>query len=69
LKNKINENGPQTASTADPVLANVKDGWHSAENKGNNDYRKKKKKFSRTQIFFPCGGMAVVKSLLYVNKN
>jgi hypothetical protein len=21
------------------------------------------------QIFFPCGGMAVVKSLLYVNKN
>jgi hypothetical protein len=21
------------------------------------------------QFFFPCGGMAVVKSLLYVNKN
>jgi hypothetical protein len=21
------------------------------------------------KIFFPCGGMAVVKSLLYVNKN
>ncbi len=29
----------------------------------------KENKFIWTQIFFPCGGMAVVKSLLYVNKN
>jgi hypothetical protein len=28
-----------------------------------------KSPFGHQKFFFPCGGMAVVKSLLYVNKN
>jgi hypothetical protein len=40
---------------------------HSAENKSNNYYGKISS--FGNKFFFPCGGMAVVKSLLYVNKN
>ncbi len=49
-----------------PVLAGAVAGCRSAKNKQQLIW---KNKFIWTQIFFPCGGMAVLKSLLYVNKN
>jgi hypothetical protein len=51
-----------------PVLAGTVECWRNAENKATINIVKIKSLVGH-KFFFPCGGMAVVKSLLYVNKN
>jgi hypothetical protein len=56
------------ASTADPVLTGAVEVGAVLKIKATIIIRKIKSSIGH-KFFFPCGGMAVVKSLLYVNKN